>query len=263
MQSKKAKTSTKKVATAKKTTPLKKTVASKVSSTSKPITNSKPATPKTAVQMPVNRQAAMSMSASLSKLDSKKLFKPLLVLLLLGLVYLIKDEVIVASVNGKPITRLALIRNLEQQSASAVLENLTLKMLVEQELKKAGVEVTDEEMEAEITKIEDQLSSQGQNLDDLLRAQGLDRAEVKEQLALSKGLEKLLADKVSVTEDEVVAYFEENKEFMGVMTLDEVRADIETQLKQEKLQAEQQKWFAEIKNSANIKYYKFSPSANF
>jgi len=236
----------------KKAAPAKKTVVSKVSST--------PATP---VQMSVDRSAAMSMSASWGKLEAKKLFKPLLFLLLLGLVYLIKDEVIVASVNGKPVTRFALIRNLEQQSAATVLENLTLKMLVEQELKKAGVQVSDEETDAELTKIEEQLAAQGQNLDDLLKAQGLDRAEVKEQLALSKGLEKLLADKVSVTEEEAAAYFEENKEFMGVMTLDEVRADIEAQLKQEKLQTEQQNWFAEIKKTANINYYKFAPSANF
>jgi foldase protein PrsA len=237
---------------AKKAAPAKKTTVSKVSSI-----------PKTPVPMTVDRASVMSMSGQANKIDAKKLFKPLLFLLILGLVYVLKDEVVVASVNGKPITRMALIRNLEQQSAATVLENLTLKMLVEQELKKAGVQVSDEEMDAEITKIEDQLAAQGQNLDDLLKAQGLSRSEVKEQLALSKGLEKLLADKVSVTEEEVTAYFEENKEFMGVMTLDEVRADIEAQLSQEKLTTEQQKWFAEIKQSANIKYYKFAPSANF
>lgn len=214
------------------------------------------------VPMAVDRSSAMSMNSSPSRLDSKKLLKLLVVVLVLGLVYLLKDEVIVATVNGKPVTRWELVRNLEQQSAPTVLENITLKMLVEQELKKAGIEVSDAEMDEELKKIEDQLSAQGQNLDDLLKAQGLSRSEVKEQLALSKGLEKLLADRVTITDEEVTAYFEENKEFMGDVALEDVKADVEAQLRQQKLSEEQQKWFAEIKESANINYYKFAPSTN-
>lgn len=213
-----------------------------------------PEMPKTSVSMPA--------SMMVPKVDAKKLIKPLIFLIVLGAAYLLKDEVIVASVNGKPITRFALIQSLEQQSASSVLENLTLQMLVKQELKKAGIVVSDEELDQELTKIEEQLTAQGQNLDDLLKAQGLTRAQVKEQLALSKGLEKLLADKVTVSEEEVTKYFEDNKEFMGDVKLEDVRADIEAQVKQEKLSTEQQKWFAEISKNADIKYYKFAPSKN-
>lgn len=197
------------------------------------------------------------------KIEPKKLIKPLIFLLILALVYLLKDEVIVASVNGRPVTRFALIRNLEQQSASTALENMTLKMLVEQELKKANVVVTAEEMDAELSKIEEQLAAQGQNLDDLLEAQGLTRAQVKEQLSLSKGLEKLLADKITVSDDEVKTYFEANKDAMGTdAKLEEVSENIKSQLKQQKLTSEQQKWFAEIKKTAKINYFKFAPSTN-
>lgn len=229
--------------------PVKKAAA--VSAAKAPVT---PAVSKTSFTMP------SSMTAS--KLDAKKLIKPLIVLIILGAAYLLKDEVIVASVNGKPVTRFALIQSLEQQSASAVLENLTLQMLVQQELKKAGIVVTSEELDQELTKIEEQLSAQGQNLDDLLKAQGLTRAQVKEQLALSKGLEKLLADKVTVSQEEIAQYFEENKEFMGDVKLEDVLADIEAQVRQEKLSTEQQKWFAEISKNADIKYYKFAPSTS-
>lgn len=205
----------------------------------------------------------MSRKIELKKIDSKKLVKALIFLLILALAYLIKDEVIVASVNGKPITRIALIRNLEKQNAASTLENMTLQMLVEQQLKKEGVKVSDEEMEAELKKIEEQLTAQGQNLDDLLKAQGLTRAAVKEQLALSKGMEILLADKVAVSAEEVTAYFEENKELLGKdLKFEDIKADIENQLKQQKLATEQQKWFAELKKNAKINYFKFAPSAN-
>lgn len=246
---------------AKKTT-KKTSVAKKVTTKASPV--AKPVAKKAVESKSSPVVSTMAMPKQIMpKLESKKLFKPLVVLLLLALVYLLKDEVIVASVNGQPVTRFALIRTLEQQSASTALENMTLKLLVEQELKKAGVKVSDEEMDAEIAKIEEQLAAQGQNLDDLLEAQGLKRAEVKEQLALSKGLEKLLADKVSVSDEEIQAYFDENKEMMGDdVVFEDIKEDIRTQLQQEKLVAEQQKWFAEIKKSAKINYYKFTPSSN-
>lgn len=177
--------------------------------------------------------------------------------------FLHKDEIIVASVNGRPVTRWALIRNLEQQSASTVLENMTLQMLVEQELKKAGITVTDEEMETELSNIEEQLAAQGQNLDDLLAAQGMTRQSVKKQLALTKGMEKLLADQVTVTDEEIADYFTQNKDYFAEgATLDDLKADITEQLKQEKLATEEQNWFAEIKKNANINYFKFDPNTN-
>ncbi|MBU1033425.1 SurA N-terminal domain-containing protein [Patescibacteria group bacterium] len=239
----------------------KKAVAKKV--ISKPAVKAVKKTVVAPKVMPPKMVMPKVQTMPMKKLDSKKLIKPLIFLLILAAVYLLKDEVIVASVNGKPVTRWALTRNLEKQSASTVLENMTLQMLVEQELKKAGIEVTDEEMDAEISKIEEQLAAQGQNLDDLLAAQNLTRTTVREQLALSKGMEKLLAGNIIVTGEEITAYFEQNKEMMGAdVALEDIKADIEAQLRQEKLATEQQKWFAEIKKNAKINYFKFAPSTS-
>jgi foldase protein PrsA len=256
------KKNTKKVsskAVVKKNTPVKKTQPAKKSASALMAKSAAKVASKSSSKPNLMTQAKFD----LKKIDAKKLIKPLIFLLILAAVYLIKDEVIVASVNGKPVTRWALIRNLEKQSGSAVLENMTLQMLVEQQLQKEGIKVSDEEMEAELAKIEEQLAAQGQNLDDLLKAQGLTRAAVKEQLSLSKGMEMLLSDKVAVTDEEVTAYFEENKELIGKDTkFEDVKTDIENQLKQQKLSTEQQKWFAEIKKAAKINYFKFAPSVN-
>ncbi len=261
--------------------PVKKTQKTNAKKASQKVSVKKPLSPKTvpakvaaakvsaAKTTPVkasSKPAVASVSnhkIELKKIDSKTLVKALIFLLILALVYLVKDEVIVASVNGKPITRIALIRNLEKQAASSTLENMTLQMLVEQQLKKEGIKVSDEEMDAELKKIEEQLAAQGQNLDDLLKAQSLTRAAVKEQLALSKGMEMLLSDKITVTAEEVTAYFEENKELLGKdVKFEDIKADIENQLKQQKLATEQQKWFAELKKNAKINYFKFAPSVN-
>lgn len=224
----------------------------------KPIINK---IPKKELNNEVATKTTPVMAMPKIKIEPKKLVKPLIFLLVLALVYLLKDEIIVASVNGRPVTRWNLTKTMEKQYASNVLQNITLEMLVEQELKKAGVVVTDEEMNAEISKIEEQLSAQGQNLDDLLAAQGLTRAEVKKQLTISKGLEKLLADKVSASDEEIKAYFEQNKDAIGANAkLEDVSASIKTQLSQQKLVAEQQKWLAEVKKNAKINYFKFAPS---
>lgn len=213
---------------------------------------------------------AVASSAAPSKLalpttamEPKKLFWPLLfVALMLGL-YLIKDELIVATVNGRPITRVAVIRELERQNATQVVEDMVLRTLVEQELKKAGITIDQAAVEQEIAQIEEQLAAQGQNLDDLLAAQSLTRAEVKQQIGLSKGMEQLLADGLTVTEEEITAYFNDNKDMMGEgADLETMRDDIRDMLFQQQLSQKQQTWLNDIKKEAKINYFKFKPSFN-
>jgi foldase protein PrsA len=242
-----------------------KTTASKVVSTkaSKPLAKTTAVEPTVAKKPMVSKASPSAEIVTPKKIAPKKLIKPLVILLILALLYLLKDEVIVASVNGRPITRWALVRNLEKQGAATTLENMTTQLLIEQELQKAGIVVTDEELDADINTLAEQLSAQGQNLDDLLKAQGYTRNEIKQQLSLSKGMEKLLADKITVSDDEIKAYFENNKEAIGTdVKLEDVSENIKNQLKQEKLNTEEQKWFSEIQKASKINYYKFAPSNN-
>jgi hypothetical protein len=248
--------------------PAKKTKISAVKTVAKkaPANKSKIATRKSTI--PVVAAPAMPVMSgkpvvAAAKVEPKKLFWPLLfVALALGF-YLIKDELIVATVNGRPITRVAVIRELERQGAAQVVEDIVLRTLVEQELKKAGIEIDEAAVEEEITAIEEQLSAQGQNLDDLLAAQSLTREEVKQQIGLSKGMEQLLADGLTVSEEEIEAYFNENQEMMGEgADLETMREDIRDMLLQQQLGQKQQEWINELKKNAKINYFKFKPSLN-
>jgi hypothetical protein len=199
----------------------------------------------------------------LNKIEPKKLFWPLLALVIVLAFYLLKDELIVASVNGKPITRMAVIRELERQGASQVVEDMVLRAVVEQELKKSGIKIDDAAVDVEFAQIEEQLSAQGQNIDDLLSAQNLTRSEVKQQIALSKGMEQLLADGLEVSDEEIAKYFTENKELLGEgADLETMRNDIREMLFQQKLGTKQQSWLEEVKKNAKINYFKFEPSIN-
>lgn len=250
--------------------PAKKTKQSPVKAAAKTVNKKAASKTQVATSKRVASAVVAAPSVAPSKLtlptaamEPKKLFWPLLfVALMLGL-YLIKDELIVATVNGRPITRVAVIRELERQNASQVVEDMVLRTLVEQELKKAGITVDQAAIDQEMQDIEAQLSAQGQSLDDLLAAQSLTREEVRQQIGLSRGMEQLLADGLTVTDEEIAAYFNDNKAAMGEgADLETVRDDIREMLFQQQLSQKQQTWLNDIKKEAKINYFKFKPSFN-
>ena len=257
---------TKKITTKKKVT-AKKPVAKKTVASKKVAAKKKTVIKKT-VKKVTAKPAAVPMTApgkvNVTKLPPlKSLLWPIAFLVVLIAAWTLKDQIIVASVNGAPITRFELIRNLEKQGATQVLESLVTEKLVWQTLDEAKIEVSDSEIEGQIIEIEGQIAAQGQNLDDLLEAQGSNRQELKEQLRLTKGVEKILADRVGVTEEEISEYFESNKELLGEdADLEMMHDQIKAQLEQEKQFQAQQEWLQEIKEAAKIKYFKFEPQMN-
>ena len=79
---------------------------------------------------------------------------------------------------------------------------------------------------------------------------------LREQISSRKGLEKLLADKIVVTDAELESAIKsaEGSAPEG-MTPDELKSVITEQLKQQKFQAEAQTWVASLTSNADIKYF--------
>src|SRR3989344_2004054 len=97
----------------------------------------------------------------------------LLALLVIGgLLYAFRTQLLAATVNGEMISRWKLIKQLEKQNGSQALDNLVVETLIMQEAKKKGVAVSDAELEEEIKKIEERFKTQGQELDQVLVTQG-------------------------------------------------------------------------------------------
>ncbi len=81
-------------------------------------------------------------------------------------------------------------------------------------------------------------------------ARQLSRAE------LQKAVEKILESKVSVTEQEVKDYFENNSQLFGEEAVfDEVKEDISQQMINEKLNTEYGNWVTGLKEESNIIYF--------
>lgn len=163
---------------------------------------------------------------------------------------------VAATVNGSPISRLALIQELEKQGGKQALEAMVDKKLIETELAKNGITIETSAVDTKIKEIEAQVATQGGTLEDALASQGMTMEQLRTQLETQLKLEKLLATKVQVSPEEVDVYITENKITPPKdVSLDEVKAQVGEQLKQEKFQTEAQKWVAAITEKANIKYY--------
>ena len=177
------------------------------------------------------------------------------IVLLLILVYLNLGIFLAATVNGQPITRLQLAKELEKQGGKQVLDSIITQKLIDQEAKKKGIVVSQQDLDNEIKAIESQLKAQGTDLDTALAFQGQTRAQLQDSLKLKIQVEKLIADKISISEEEITTYFNENKtSFVENAKLEDVKSQITETIRQTKLSQEYQTWLQELKSISKINY---------
>jgi hypothetical protein len=185
-----------------------------------------------------------------------KLHVLILVLVLLALLYAIKGWVVAAVVDGKPITRYSLIKQLEQEQGKQALETTIDRILVEKEAKRQKLSVSDAEVSSEIKKIEENLSKQGQKLDEALAAQNMTRALLADQIKFQMVMTKLLEKDIKVTDKEVADFIEQNKATIPP-EMDEktVNEQAKKQLVQQKAQQAYQPWIENLRKQAKIWYF--------
>ncbi len=176
--------------------------------------------------------------------------------LIIAVLIVMQGYVVAATVNGSPISRLSVIRELEKQGGAQALQALIDKKLIETELNKQNVTATKEDIDAEIEKIEAQVTAQGGTLETALAQQGMTEEKFREQITVQKKLEKLLADKVAVTDAEIDTYIKDSKAAPHKdETMEDFRKEMGEQLKQQKFQTEAQQWVSDIEARAKIKHY--------
>jgi len=177
------------------------------------------------------------------------------IIILAALVYYYKGLFIAATINGSPITRLAVIKELEKASGKQALDSLITKKLINNEAIKKGISITSEEVDAEIKTIEDQIKAQGQTLEQALATKNMKLEDLKQQILTRKTLEKILADKLQVTEDEITKFITDNNVAIPQGQEEAYRAQIIAQLKQQKLNTEAETLITSLRSGATIKYF--------
>ena len=90
----------------------------------------------------------------------------------------------------------------------------------------------------------------------MLALQGMTKIELSGQIKIQKLIEKLLGDKVTVTDSELQEYIKNNEESLKTVSSDlkEVENYVKDLLKQQKLSDAFQAWIYEIRQKATVNY---------
>jgi foldase protein PrsA len=228
--------------------PVKKTTTKKVKSTK--VTKS-----------PEVLSPSLATTTTTTKSTSKPIFSPkvlasVLILVGVGLVtYKAGPWLVPAIVDKTPITRIQLANKLDQAYGAQVLDDMINEQVLKVAIKKSGVKVDEAKVDEEIKNIESQFESLG-GLDEALTARGMSRDELVEQIKTQLAVEEILKDKLVATDEEVEAYYQENKETLYKdMELSAVTEEIRANLRQSKLSQEFMTWFTEVKESVSVKNF--------
>lgn len=178
-----------------------------------------------------------------------------IVVVLLGLAYYCRGLFIAAWVNGAPVSRFEVIGRLEKASGKSVLDSLITKKLIEDEAKKKGIAVTKDEIAAEIKKIEDQIAGQGGTLDQALAQQAMTKEDLEIQISVNGLLQKLIADKINVSEEEIQKFIADNKVTIPKGQEQQFHDQVKNQVSQQKISVEAKNLIDSLKGSAKIKYF--------
>lgn len=186
----------------------------------------------------------------------RKLIIAAVVLALVYFLFSSKDLFVAATVNGYPISRVSVIRELEKQGGQQVLDNLISKTIISQEARKAGINVSESDIDAKVGEIKTQLSAQGQDVDALLSAQGVSQEDFRDQIKTQIYVEKLIGQNVNITDEQINEFIKTNKDFLPA-DLDEegLKSLARQELTQQELTTKYSSWIAELKQKADINYF--------
>jgi foldase protein PrsA len=195
---------------------------------------------------------ASSGTSATVRINKKVLVAVVLAVLIVAGAYYTKSTFIAATVNGSPIARSAVVKEIEAKYGEKALEFLVTKKIILDEAKKRGVSVSEDEISAEILSIEEEVSKQGMALDQLLNMQGMTRSDLTDQLRLQKTVEKMAGEDVTVTAEEIDSFIKENKVTLEKGKEVETRAEIEKQIAAQKKSEKGQALVTELRTAAKV-----------
>lgn len=166
--------------------------------------------------------------------------------------YFCRGLFVAAIVDGMPISRLSVVRELESVSGKAALDSLVLQRLIRAEALKKGVTASEAEIDEEIAKIGIQMSMQGSSLEAALQAQGMSLATLRKQIHLQKLVDKLVAGTVSVTDEEITQYIKTNSAGLPPGEESSRREFAKGQLEQQKLGAAKAEFVNDLRTNAKV-----------
>jgi foldase protein PrsA len=137
------------------------------------------------------------------------------VVVLLGLTLLLtmafskKDTA--ASINGEEISKEELYSKLTDLYGKDTLDSLVTNKMIEMEAKKEKVKVTGNEIDEELTKLQESYGGE-EAFTSALEQNNVSMNKIREDIEFYLLAEKLIEPDISITDEEMKTYFEENKD---------------------------------------------------
>lgn len=183
---------------------------------------------------------------------SKKLIIALIIIGIGALLWYNKKWVVAATVDGKPITNLALQQELNKTYREQALNKLVNAKIFDQFEKEAtgkGIIVSDEELNSEIAKIEEQYGGK-ETFDSLLSQQGISRDDFTKQVKVNVLAEKFFENEIKPTDEEINKFINDENNQLTPEATDAAKFKTlaEEQIKQDKLTTKLREKFQEIKS---------------
>ena len=124
-------------------------------------------------------------------------------------------EEAVASINGETITKDELYDAMVEQGGQQALDMLIMEKVIEMEAKKQNVQVSEEDIDKEIEKMAEQYGGR-EAFEQIIGMYGYNMESMQENIGINLKIEGLLKPGISITEEEMKEYFEENRETFAV-----------------------------------------------
>jgi hypothetical protein len=162
---------------------------------------------------------------------------------------------VAATVGWSPISRYAVIKELETVYGKTALNSLITQKLIDIEAAKQGIVVSQEDIDAEIADIEKQLSAQGQTLEAVLKIEGMTMNDLIEQIIDRKRTEKLVADKTVVSDSDIDEYIKTYSITIPKGQEVSYREELKEQLESQKLNEAASALIEILKSNSIIRYF--------
>lgn len=166
-------------------------------------------------------------------------------------VYKFQYLIVPAKVNGKPIFVWQYASYLNKTYGKEAMQTLTTQDLIEQEIAKNKISISNNEIQSEIDTIDKQASASG-GIQAMLAAQQMTLDQLKEQIRIQLAVKKLLASKIAVSDAEVNDAYTKNKDFFKNVSETDAKNQIRTQLENQKFQQQASSWLADVKKNSSV-----------
>jgi len=191
----------------------------------------------------------------LSSYLSAKNLVLLILFFLIGFLWKFKGYFIAATVNGQPISRWQLNRELKKRFGEEVLDNIINERLIEAATRQKGIFITDQEIDQEIKQIENQIKGK-MSLEEALKIQGLTKEDLRKQVEIRLSINRMFTEEASVSSEEINDYIKKNSALLKNATDGEMLKDeVKEMLRQQKISELFNNWFSEIRKNATIKKF--------